>query len=280
MGTLYLVATPLGNLEDITLRALRILGEVSLIATEDTRTTGRLLKHFEISCPMLSYYEHSKLARLEQVLAALEEGDVALVSEAGTPLLSDPGYELVRLAIERGVEVISIPGPSAVTAALPASGLAPDRFLFLGFLPRKAGERRRFLLELETQPATLIFFESPHRLTTSLAAMVEVFGPGRSIAVCRELTKLHEEVWRGTVVGALEEWTGRQPRGEFTLIIEGAADDPAWNRQEVETALRAALARGQSAKEAVQQIKDQSGWAKREIYALAQKIKDESTGFR
>lgn len=280
MGTLYLVATPLGNLEDITLRALRILGEVSLIATEDTRTTGRLLKHFDISCPMLSYYEHSRLARLEQILAALEKGDVALVSEAGTPLLSDPGYELVRQAVEQGVAVVSIPGPSAVTAALPASGLAPDRFLFLGFLPRKAGERRRLLLELETQPATLIFFESPHRLTTSLAAMSDVFGPERSIAVCRELTKLHEEIWRGTVADALQEWTERQPRGEFTLIIEGAAGVPAWNRQEVEAALRAALARGQSAKEAIQEIKERSGWAKREVYALAQKIKDENTGFR
>jgi len=280
MGTLYIVATPLGNLEDITLRALRILGEVSLIATEDTRTTGRLLKHFEISCPMLSYYEHNKVTRLERVLAALEVGDVALVSEAGTPLLSDPGYELVRLAIRRGIEVVSIPGPSAVTAALPASGLAPDRFLFLGFLPRKAGGRRRLLAELQRQPATLVFFESPHRLTASLSAMIEVFGQGRSIAVCRELTKLHEEIWRGTLAGALEEWTEREPRGEFTLIIEGATDSPVWDRIEVESAMRTALARGLSAKEAVRQIKDRSGWSKREVYSLAQKIKDENAGLK
>jgi len=280
MGILYIVATPLGNLEDITLRALRILGEVSLIATEDTRTTGRLLKHFEISCPMLSYYEHNKVTRLERVLAALEVGDVALVSEAGTPLLSDPGYELVRLAIRRGIEVVSIPGPSAVTAALPASGLAPDRFLFLGFLPRKAGDRRRLLAELQRQPATLVFFESPHRLTASLSAMIEVFGQGRSIAVCRELTKLHEEIWRGTLAGALEEWTEREPRGEFTLIIEGATDSPVWDRIEVESAMRTALARGLSAKEAVRQIKDRSGWSKREVYSLAQKIKDENAGLK
>jgi len=280
MGTLYIVATPLGNLEDITLRALRILGEVSLIATEDTRTTGRLLKHFEISCPMLSYYEHNKVTRLERVLAALEVGDVALVSEAGTPLLSDPGYELVRLAIRRGIEIVSIPGPSAVTAALPASGLAPDRFLFLGFLPRKAGGRRRLLAELQRQPATLVFFESPHRLTASLSAMTEVFGQGRSIAVCRELTKLHEEIWRGTLAGALEEWTEREPRGEFTLIIEGATDSPVWDRIEVESAMRTALARGLSAKEAVRQIKDRSGWSKREVYSLAQKIKDENAGLK
>jgi 16S rRNA (cytidine1402-2'-O)-methyltransferase len=148
MGILYLVATPLGNLEDITLRALRILGEVSLIATEDTRTTGQLLKHFDIHCQLVSYYEHNKVTRLERILAALAEGDVALVSEAGTPLLSDPGYELVRAAMERGFQVVSIPGPSALTAALPASGLPRDRFLFLGFRPRKAGERGLVLQEI------------------------------------------------------------------------------------------------------------------------------------
>jgi 16S rRNA (cytidine1402-2'-O)-methyltransferase len=273
MGTLYLVATPLGNLEDITLRALRILREVALIATEDTRTTGRLLKHFEISCPMLSYYEHNKLTRLERVMAALVEGDVALVSEAGTPLLSDPGYELVRLAIERGFEVVSIPGPSALTAALPASGLPTDRFLFLGFLPRKAGTRRRILTEAKDQQTTLIFFESPHRLRAALADMVDILGAERAIAVCRELTKLYEEIWRGTLAEALQEWTEREPRGEFTLVVAGALPPAAWEDTQVEAALREALATGASPKDAIRQVTDQSGWPKRQVYALAQRIK-------
>jgi 16S rRNA (cytidine1402-2'-O)-methyltransferase len=274
MGTLYLIATPLGNLEDITLRALRILQQVSLVATEDTRTTGRLLKHFEISCPLISYYEHNKLTRLERIMDALAQGDVALVSEAGTPLLSDPGYELVQAAIARGVEVVSIPGPSAITAALPASGLPTDRFLFLGFLPRKSGERRRFLESVTTQPVTLIFFEAPHRLRAALADMVELLGAERSIAVCREMTKLHEEVWRGTLAEALEEWQQREPRGEFTLVIAGASPQVAtWDQQQVEAALAELLQAGASPNMASRQLSAQSGWPRREIYALVHRLK-------
>jgi 16S rRNA (cytidine1402-2'-O)-methyltransferase len=275
VGTLYVVATPLGNLEDITLRALRILREVTLIATEDTRTTGRLLKHFEISCPMVSYYEHNKLVRLERVLAALAQGDVALVSEAGTPLLSDPGYELVQAALSEGFDVVSIPGPSALTAALPASGLPPDRFLFLGFLPRKAAERRRLLTDLTAEPATLVCFEAPHRLPASLADLVDILGGERKIAVCRELTKLYEEIWRGTLAEAQQEWTERKPRGEFTLVVAGAAPPPAWSETQVTTALSEALERGLTAKTAVQQITARSGWPKRDVYALAQQIKSD-----
>jgi 16S rRNA (cytidine1402-2'-O)-methyltransferase len=273
MGTLYIVATPLGNLEDITLRSLRILRLVALIATEDTRTTGRLLKHFEISCPMVSYFEHNKLVRLERILDALADGDVALVSEAGTPLLSDPGFELVRAAIERGFEVVSIPGPSALTAALPASGLPTDRFLFVGFLPRKAGERRRTLAEVKTQAATLVFFEAPHRVRVTLADMVDILGADRHIAVCRELTKLYEEIWRGSLAEAAEEWNQREPRGEFTLVVAGAPPPPAWEEAQVEAALREALASGASTKDAVRQITDRSGWPRRQVYALAQRIK-------
>lgn len=275
MGTLYIVATPLGNLEDITLRALRVLREVALIATEDTRTTGRLLKHFEISCPMVSYYEHNKLVRLERVLAALAQGDVALVSEAGTPLLSDPGYELVQAALAKGFDVVSIPGPSALTAALPASGLPPDRFLFLGFLPRKAAERRRLLTDVMAESATLVCFEAPHRLPASLADLVDILGGERKIAVCRELTKLYEEIWRGTLAEAQQEWTGRKPRGEFTLVVAGAAPPPAWSETQVATALNEALDRGLTAKTAVQQITARSGWPKRDVYALAQQIKSD-----
>lgn len=272
MGTLYLVATPLGNLEDITLRALRILREVSLIATEDTRTTGQLLKHFEIRRPLISYYEHNKVTRLERVLTALAEGDVALVSEAGTPLLSDPGFELVRAAIEQGFEVISIPGPSALTAALPASGLPMDRFLFLGFLPRKPGDRRRLLEEIKTQKATLIFFEAPHRLRNTLADMVDILGAERAVAACRELTKLHEEIWRGTLAEARHEWEQREPRGEFTLVVGGAAPAPGWDQAQVESALNQTMAAGGSLKDAVRQVTSQSGWSRREVYALAQKL--------
>lgn len=273
MPTLYLVATPVGNLEDITLRALRILRQVSLIATEDTRTTGQLLKHFDIHCPLLSYYEHNKVTRLERVLTALEQGEVALVSEAGTPLFSDPGYELVLAAIERGFPVVSIPGPSALTAALPACGLPVDRFLFLGFTPRKTGERRRWLQEVATQPATLVCFEAPHRLRETLADLVDLLGHDRRIAVCRELTKLHEEIWRGTLAEAQQEWSQREPRGEFTLVVAGAPPAAIWDETQVKSALTEIMQAGGSVKEAVRQVTDQSGWAKRDVYALAQKVK-------
>lgn len=273
MPTLYLVATPVGNLEDITLRALRILRQVALIATEDTRTTGQLLKHFNIHCPLLSYYEHNKVTRLERVLVALEQGDVALVSEAGTPLFSDPGYELVLAAIERGFPVVSIPGPSALTAALPASGLPTDRFLFLGFTPRKAGERRRWLQEVAPQPATLVCFEAPHRLRETLADLIDIFGGERRISVCRELTKLHEEIWRGTLAEAEQEWNQREPRGEFTLVIAGAPPAVTWTESQVEAALSKMTETGVSGKEAIRQVTDYSGWSKRDVYALAQKIK-------
>jgi 16S rRNA (cytidine1402-2'-O)-methyltransferase len=274
MGSLYIVPTPLGNLEDMTLRALRVLKEVALIATEDTRTTGKLLAHFGISCPMLSYFEHSKPAQLERVLAALAEGDVALVSEAGTPLLSDPGYQLVVAAVAQGITVIPLPGPCAPIVALSASGLPTDRFLFAGFLPRKAGERRRALAELVDQPATLLFFEAPHRVREALADLAEVLGAQRQVAVCRELTKLHEEIWRGTLAGALAEWIAREPRGEFTLVVAGAeAAEAVWTEAEVSAALAAALAAGATRKEAIRQVTAQSGWPKRQVYALGEAVK-------
>lgn len=276
MGILYIVATPLGNLEDITLHALRILGEVSLIATEDTRTTGRLLKHFDIDRPLLSYYEHNKIIRLERIMAALEKGDVALVSEAGTPLLSDPGHELVQAVVERGIAVRSIPGPSALTAALPVSGLPLDRFLFLGFLPRKGGARRRLLQEIRSEPATLVFFESPHRVQATLADMVEILGGERAIALCREMTKLHEEIWRGSLAAAYREWTGRDRcRGEFTLVVAGAEPPAAWDKAKVKAALIEMIAAGIRSGEAVRRVRDLSGWPKGEVYTLAEQIKED-----
>ncbi len=268
MGILYLVATPLGNLEDITLRALRILRQVTLIAAEDTRTSGKLLKHFEISCPLISYHEYSKPEQRERIMAAMSQGDVALISDAGTPLLSDPGYELVKAVLERGLEVVSIPGPSALTTALPVSGLPVNQFLFGGFLPRKASQRRQLLEQVKSHGVTLVFFESPHRLRETLAEMVDILGAERPIAVCRELTKLHEEIWRGTLGAACQEWSQREPRGEFTLVVGGATPASIWDENQVKEALAQAKQTGLSAKDAARQIATQSGWAKREVYRL------------
>ncbi|MBM2826319.1 MAG: tetrapyrrole methylase family protein [Dehalococcoidia bacterium] len=219
MPALYLVATPIGNMEDITLRALRILKEVGLIAAEDTRTTRHLLSAYDIKTPLVSYHQHSKAARLEMLLEVLAERDVALVSEAGTPGISDPGYELVVACVERGISVVPIPGPSAVVAAIAASGLPTGKFLYLGFLPRTGKERRRILRSVAGEEATLVAFEAPHRFAKSMTDVVNILGD-RQIAVCRELTKLHEEIFRGLVSEAQEHF--QQPRGEFTIVIQGA----------------------------------------------------------
>ncbi len=218
MATLYVVATPIGNLEDVTLRALRVLRQVELIAAEDTRRTKHLLSKYEIKTPVTSYHEHNKRTKLPRLLRHLEQRDLALVSEAGMPGISDPGYELVAAAIERGIKVIPIPGPSAITAALSVSGLPTRQFIYLGFLPRKKGERRRLLQQLEDMPRTLVAFESPHRLRATLEDLRDVLGE-RRLAIGRELTKLHEEVFYGTPSEALQYFP--QPRGEFTLVIEG-----------------------------------------------------------
>src|SRR3990170_5899911 len=220
MPTLYVVATPIGNLEDVTLRALRVLREVSLIAAEDTRTTRKLLAHHGIRNRLLSYNDHNKAARIPRLLHALREGDVALVSEGGPPAISDPGLDLVAAAVDAGFAVVPVPGPSAVTAALAVSGLSVRQFTYLGFLPRRAGARRRLLAGFRDDPRTLVAFESPHRLRASLAALRDALGD-RRVAVCRELTKAFEEVFRGTLSDALDHFV--EPRGEFTLVIEGAS---------------------------------------------------------
>lgn len=218
MGTLYLVSTPIGNLEDITLRALRVLAAVDLIAAEDTRTVRKLLSHHQISARLTSYHAHSSPAKVEQILRALETGDVALVSEAGTPCLSDPGYPLVRAVIDSGYLVVPVPGPSALAAAATVSGLPLGALLFLGFLPRRPGRRRAALAGRREEAATVVLFEAPHRLRATLEDALTVLGD-RRIAVCRELTKLHEEIFRGTIRTALDYF--QEPRGEFTLVIEG-----------------------------------------------------------
>ncbi len=268
MGTLYLVATPIGNLEDITLRALRVLRECSLVATEDTRTTRRLLDHFDIDKPLISYYEHNKLTRLDRIMDALLVGDVALVSEAGTPLLSDPGYELVQAAARQGIPVVAVPGPSSVMVSLTVSGLPVDRFLFIGFLPRRSADRKRALAGISDLQATLIMFEAPHRLRAALGDAVEVLGEERRCAVCRELTKLHEEVWRGTLGEARREWTQREPRGEFTLVVEGAPVAQKWPEDEVVAALSVLEQAGEKRSNAARQVARRSGWSKSEVYAL------------
>lgn len=219
MPVLYVVATPIGNLEDISLRALRILGEVGLIAAEDTRTTRKLLTRHNIRAKLVSYHKFSGEGRVQALTEALSTEDVALVTDAGMPAISDPGYELVLAATRAGVQVVPIPGPSAAVTALAVSGLPPDQFVFLGFLPRKPTELRRALAALQAETRTVIFFEAPHRLRKTLTALAEAL-PGRPLVVCRELTKLHEEVYRGDAASALEHFEA--PRGELTLVLGGA----------------------------------------------------------
>ena len=243
MGTLYLVATPIGNLEDITARALRILREVSLVAAEDTRVTAKLLTHYDIHTRKISYFEHNKLSRLEQILSELADGDVALVSDAGTPGLNDPGYELVRAALRAGHKVSAVPGPASPVAALVASGLPTDAFVYLGYVPRKSSERRASFGRVADLPYTLIFLELPHRLADTLQDMQAAFGD-RPAAVARELTKLHEEIWRGTLSQARQHFA--QPRGEFVLVIGGQqrSERRMWTQAEVQAELRTRLAGG------------------------------------
>ena len=218
MPALYVIATPIGNLEDISLRALRLLREVKLIAAEDTRTTRRLLNAYDIKTPLTSYHEHSKRAKLDYLLGYLEQEDLALVSEAGMPGLSDPGYELIVAAIGRGISVVPIPGASAVITALVVSGLPTDQFLYLGFLPRRQGQRQRLLSSIVDEPRTIVAFETRHRIREALSDIEEILGD-RRLSVCRELTKVHEEIFRGRVSQAKEHFA--EPRGEFSLVIEG-----------------------------------------------------------
>jgi 16S rRNA (cytidine1402-2'-O)-methyltransferase len=268
MGTLYLVGTPIGNLEDITLRALRTLREVRLVAAEDTRTTGRLLKHFQIEVPLVSYHDYSGPERAAQLVAVLQEGDVALVSDAGMPGLSDPGYRLVEAAIAAGVTVTPIPGPTAAVAALVASGLPADSFLFLGFLPRQQKARRAALTAVAKLPFTLVLYEAPHRVLALLADLVAVFGE-RQVVVGRELTKMYEEIWRGSAAGALAYFDSGKIRGEFTLVIAGAPPEPRWDEAAVRQALQAELAKDLSRKEAAAAVAALSGWSKRRLYQLS-----------
>ncbi len=266
MGNLYIVATPIGNLEDITFRAVRILKEVSLIAAEDTRKTRRLLNAYNIKTPMTSYFEHSRLSKLDFILERLKDGDVALVSEAGTPGLNDPGYDLIKVAIEKGVRIVPIPGPSIVVSALVASGLRTDRFTYLGFLPHKASDRRRFLKSIVDEPATLVILETPHRIKEALMDILGLLG-NRQIAVCREVTKLHEEVFRGEVNDAIEHFT--EPRGEFALVLEGKRNAAVPDiTKEVRKLLQNKKASRVPAKTAISELSKETGLSKKKLYQV------------
>jgi 16S rRNA (cytidine1402-2'-O)-methyltransferase len=272
MGTLYLVATPIGNLEDFSPRAVRILREARLIAAEDTRVTRKLLSHFDIHTPTTSYFEHNKLSKLDHILEALALGDVALVSDAGTPAINDPGYELARAALASGHDVRPVPGPSAPIAALAASGLPTDSFLYLGYLPRKASERRTLLEQNQDQPHTLIFLETPHRLLDALADLQAALGD-RPMAAARELTKLHEEIFRGSISETISHFTEKEPRGEFTLVIAGkqAADDGPWSVDELQAEIHKGLQADEAPSQLAARLAKESGWKRREVYKLIQK---------
>lgn len=278
MGSLFVVATPIGNMEDITLRALRVVRDVQLIAAEDTRTTRGLLNHHGIRTRLLSYNEHNMRRRTPQLLAALQGGDVALVSEAGTPGVSDPGHELIVAAMEAGVPVVAVPGPSAVVAALVASGLPMREFSFLGFLPRRAGERRRTLGAVAGEQRTLVFFEAPHRLRRTLEDILATLSD-RRIAVCREMTKAFEEVFRGTVSGALQHFS--EPRGEFTLVVEGASEQAREVSDDaIIEALTGPAARHLSARDAAARVAAELQVPRRRVYALAVRLRNPTSRSR
>jgi 16S rRNA (cytidine1402-2'-O)-methyltransferase len=264
MPVLYVVATPIGNLEDISMRALRVLREVKLIAAEDTRKTRRLLTTYDIKTPMTSYYEHNKLTKLDYILDQVKEADVALVSEAGMPGISDPGYELIAAASRQKIPVVPIPGASAITTALAVAGLPTDRFTFIGFLPHKVAARRKALEAIIDEPGTIIALEAPHRLAAALEDIVKTLGD-RRIAICREMTKMHEEVFRGSVSEAIKHFTA--PRGEFTLVIAGqGAKEPPQMTDAIEKQLHEMYLAGATAKQAVAALAGETGLKKKELY--------------
>lgn len=271
-GTLYLCATPIGNLKDISYRCLEILKSADLIAAEDTRHTLQLLNHFEISKPMTSYYEHNKKEKGEYLISLLNEGkNVALVSDAGTPAISDPGEDLVRLCIENDIEVTSIPGPAAAINALILSGFSTKRFMFEGFLPVQKKQKNEILERLKNYEETLIFYEAPHKLRDTLSAIKSVFGGERRLALARELTKLHEEILRMSADEAVLYYDENSPRGEYVIVCEGAdevhtEEDEWWNEKSVAEHVEEYIKRGTEQKEAVKLAAKDRGVPKREIY--------------
>ncbi|HYS42563.1 MAG TPA: 16S rRNA (cytidine(1402)-2'-O)-methyltransferase [Geobacteraceae bacterium] len=274
IGTLYIVATPIGNLEDITFRAVRTLKEVDLIAAEDTRHSRKLLSHFGISRPLTSYFDHNKEFKGNYLLGKLTEGlSVALISDAGTPCISDPGYQLVRDAAAAGVRVIPIPGPSAAITALAASGLTTNRFTFEGFLPNRQGKRRERLAHLKDEDDVLIFYESPNRLAASLADMAEILGD-REAVVARELTKIYEEFVRGPLSRVAEKFGEGKVRGEVVILVAPAAEQEEIDGPSVSSILQGLLASGDiSLKDAVKRVALETGLPRGEVYDEALRLK-------
>ncbi len=273
-GTLYVVGTPIGNLEDMTFRAVRILQTVDMIAAEDTRHTGKLLQHFQVKTPQVSYHEHNSSSRIPELLEHLiNDKAIALVSDAGIPSISDPGYELVKACIAAGITVVPIPGASAAITALSAAGLPTNRFVFEGFLSAKTQQRREHLESLQAESRTLIFYESPHRLRDTLQDLAEVWGSDRQIVLARELTKLYEEFWRGTIAEAIAHYNQREPQGEYTLVVAGT---PSSQIQLTEVQLKAELqqimSQGVSRSQASRQLAKFTSLPRRQLYQLALSI--------
>ena len=274
-GVLYIVATPIGNLEDITLRALRVLKEVDLIAAEDTRHTRILLSHYDIRTPLTSYHEHNERTKAQPLVERLLGGEnIALVSDAGTPAISDPGYRLVVDAIHAGIRVIPLPGAAALAAALSAGGLPTDRFAFEGFLPAKKHERRARLQELKNDARTLVFYEAPHRLNESLQDMQQIIGE-RQIAIGRELSKVHEEFLRGTVSEVMARFAEREVKGEITIVVHGCTDECQVSEENIGTEIRRLIDEGMGMKEISELLGERYHVSKRQIYQLALKLKSE-----
>ncbi|MBT9316745.1 16S rRNA (cytidine(1402)-2'-O)-methyltransferase [Leptothoe spongobia] len=276
-GILYLVATPIGNLEDITFRAVRMLKEANLIAAEDTRHTGKLLHHFQIETPQISYHEHNAQTRIPQLIEKLQTGQtIALVSDAGMPGISDPGYELVCACADAGIIISPIPGPAAVISAIAASALPSDRFTFEGFLPVKGKVRTERLTQFATEPRTIVLYESPHRLLKTLTDLQTHLGDDRQVTVARELTKRYEEFWRGTVGEAIEHFKVTEPRGEFTIAIAGHTPTPQTiSEADLLQQLATLINHGISPSKASRQLAQKTGLSKREIYQLSLQMKQE-----
>jgi 16S rRNA (cytidine1402-2'-O)-methyltransferase len=278
-GVLYVVSTPIGNLEDITLRALRVLKEVDLVAAEDTRRTRRLLTHYGIRRPLISYHEFNRRLREETLLKELREGrSIALVTDAGTPGISDPGEDLVKRAVQESIPLVPIPGPSALIAALSVSGLPTETFLFYGFLPSKTGARQKFLRSLKERGETLVFYESPRRLRSFLEDSARILGD-RQVVVAREITKVYEEVCRGTITGILDRLGEEEAKGEVTVILEGRPPQKIGERSAVPEALEYySRELGLSMKESIGRVADDLGVSKREVYLESIKLRKNEKG--
>ncbi len=281
-GVLYLVATPIGNLEDISSRALKVLREVDLIAAEDTRQTIKLLNHFDIKTPMTSYHEHNKNQKGDYILERLEQGEsVAVVTDAGTPGISDPGEDIVKAAVERGITVTAIPGPVAAISALIVSGLSTGRFVFEGFLPKKNKEKEERIIALKEEPRTIVLYESPHKLKSTLLLLRKYLG-NRKIAVAREMTKKFEEIMRGTLDSVIETYESRDPKGEYVLVIEGACEktlkaetNRKWDEVDILEHMSIYTGEGLTKKEAIKKVAADRGISKREVYAMLIKDKED-----